>query len=186
MRQTSTFGGAPYVLLAFAIGFLGFVAGTFVVFAEAFPARYVTNAYRGGQALINKVRAANEPFPGALWQTARRTARGVTIQDPARSSRAPTLYAVGHDQRALLVAPSGEILNESHLPFSEVWDSGAALADPQPDALIYYRKAHLYPNGDLLVIYRRPVSIVCWGQRIDPASLDPSFRALIEQPGDIT
>ena len=30
------------------------------------------------------------------------------------------------------------------------------------------------------------VSIVCWGQRIDPTSLDPSFRALIEQPGGIT
>ena len=27
------------------------------------------------------------------------------------------------------------------------------------------------------------VSIVCWGQRIDPKSLEPEFRALIEQGG---
>jgi hypothetical protein len=34
-------------------------------------------------------------------------------------------------------------------------------------------------DGDL-------VSIVCWGQRIDPTSLDPSFRAMIDQQGGIT
>ena len=39
------------------------------------------------------------------------------------------------------------------LPFSAVWDETAAVKQPQPDSLIYFRKAHLYPNGDLLAIY---------------------------------
>jgi hypothetical protein len=36
------------------------------------------------------------------------------------------------------------------------------------------------PDGEELV------SIVCWGQRIDPTYLNPNFRTHIEQPGDIS
>jgi outer membrane protein assembly factor BamB len=74
----------------------------------------------------------------------------------------PTLYTVGHEQKAILVAPSGESLHEWDLPYSEVWDSSAAVARPQPYELVYYRKAHLYPNGDLLVIYEG-VGDTPWG-----------------------
>jgi Arylsulfotransferase (ASST) len=162
MRLASIAKAFPGLLLVLAIGFLGFIAGTYVVFADAFPARYVTDAYRGGQALISKIRDANDPFPGTLWQPARTPAQGVTIHDRARSFPGPTLYTVGHAQKAILVAPSGEIVHEWHLPYSEVWDESAAVARPQPDELIYYRKAHLYPNGDLLVIYEG-VGDTPWG-----------------------
>src|ERR687891_711900 len=100
MRLTLIAKVLPVLLLPLAIGFLGFIAGTFVVFADAFPARYVTDAYRGGQALISKMRDYNDPYPGTLWQPARTTAQGVTTHDPARSSPGPTLYTVGHPQRA--------------------------------------------------------------------------------------
>ena len=69
---------------------------------------------------------------------------------------------MGHAQKAILISPSGEILHEWHLPYSEVWDDSAAVAEPQPDDLVYYRKAHLYPNGDLLVIYEG-VGDTPWG-----------------------
>jgi hypothetical protein len=64
-----------------------------------------------------------------------------------------TLYTSGDGAHAVLVSMTGEILHEWRLPFSEVWDDTAAVKAPQPDSLIYFRKAHLYPNGDLLVIY---------------------------------
>ena len=152
----------PGLLVGVAVAFLGFIAGTFVVFADAFPARYVTDAYRGGQALISKMRDYDDPFPGTLWQPARTTAAGVTIHDPARSFAGPTLYTVGHAQKAILIAPSGETLHEWDLPYSAVWDESAAVARPQPDELVYYRRAHLYPNGDLLVIYEG-VGDTPWG-----------------------
>jgi hypothetical protein len=102
MRLTSIAKAFPHLLLPLSVGFLGFIAGTFVVFADAFPARYVTDAYRGGQALVSKMREYNDPFPGTIWQPVRTTAGGVTIHDPARSFAGPTLYTVAHAQKAIL------------------------------------------------------------------------------------
>jgi hypothetical protein len=162
MHLASLVKRAQHVLFAFAIGFLGFIAGSYVVFANAFPARYVTDAYRGGQALVSKIREYSEPYPGTMWQPVRTEAREVTIYDPARSANGPTLYTVGHEQKALLVAPSGEILHEWQLPYSDIWDDSAAVDQPLPDSRVYYHKAHLYPNGDLLVIYEG-VGDTPWG-----------------------
>ncbi|MEM7021164.1 MAG: hypothetical protein AAF637_01090, partial [Pseudomonadota bacterium] len=86
----------------------GFVAGSYVVFADAFPSRYVTDAYRGGQALINKLSDYNDPYPGTLWQPARTDAQGVTIHDPSRSFAGPTLYTVGHAQRPFSYRPAAK------------------------------------------------------------------------------
>lgn len=162
MRYASIAKLAHFVALIVSIGFLGFIAGTYVVFADAFPAQYVTNAYRGGQALVSKMRDYNDPFPGTLWQPSRSEAGGVTIYDPERSAPGPTLYTAGHEQKAYLISPTGETLHEWSLPYSEVWDKSAAVKDPRPDPLVYWRKAHLYPNGDLLVIYEG-VGDTPWG-----------------------
>ena len=78
---------------------------------------------------------------------------GVTIHDPARAADGVTLYTSGDGAHAVLISMTGEVLHEWRLPFSAVWDESAAVKTPQPDSLIYFRKAHLYPNGDLLVIY---------------------------------
>jgi outer membrane protein assembly factor BamB len=140
---------AAFVL---AIGFLGFVVGSYVMLADAFPSGYLTNAYRGGQALLAKSRY-DHPYPSEMWQPARTDARGVTIYDPDRAHAGYTLYTSGHAQTALLISMAGEVLHEWHLPYSEVWDASADAKDPRPDTHIYYRKAHVYPNGDLLAIY---------------------------------
>jgi hypothetical protein len=136
-----------------AIGFLGFLAGTYVMFSETFPAGYFSDAYRGGQAYLAKQTQFDEPYPSELWQPARTQARGVTVHDPTKAYGGYTLYTSGHAQKALLVSMTGEVVHEWHLPFSAVWDETADVKKPQPDTLIYYRKAHLYPNGDLLAIY---------------------------------
>ncbi len=34
-----------------------------------------------------------------------------------------------------------------------MWDETSPVKDPQPDSFIYWRKAHVYPNGDLLAVY---------------------------------
>ena len=136
-----------------AIAFLGFVAGSYVMLTNAFPSSYLTNAYRGGQALLAQKTRYNTPYPSVLWQPARTQARGVTIHDRKRAHAGYTLYTSGHAQRASLISMTGEVLHEWHLPYSAVWDETADVASPRPDTHIYYRKAHLYPNGDLLAIY---------------------------------
>ena len=93
MRLTSIAKIFPALLVVLSIGFLGFIAGTYVVFADAFPARYVTDAYRGGQALISKMRDYNDPFPGTLWQPVQKhDARGHHPRSGAQRSRAHALH----------------------------------------------------------------------------------------------
>jgi hypothetical protein len=48
---------------------------------------------------------------------------------------------------------NGEVLHQWRRPFSTVWNKSAAVKRPQPDSHIYFRKAVIYPNGDLLAIY---------------------------------
>ena len=48
---------------------------------------------------------------------------------------------------------NGEVLHEWRRPFSTVWDESARVRRPQPDSHVYFRKAKVFPNGDLLAIY---------------------------------
>jgi hypothetical protein len=143
----------PYIAVVIAIAFLGVVAGSYLMFVNAFPARQLTDAYRGGHALLDKWSKWNQAYPTEFWQPARSPASGVTVYDPERASNGLTLYTSGGGQRAVLISMTGEIVHEWHLPYSAVWDETAAVKNPQPDSLVYFRKAHLYPNGDLLAIY---------------------------------
>jgi hypothetical protein len=143
-------GVAAFVL---AIGFLGFVAGSYAMLAEALPARYLADAYRGGQALLAAKTQYDSPYPDGFWQPARTERQGVVRYDRAKASNGYTLYTSGESQRAVLVSMTGQILHEWHLPFSAVWDDSASVKQPRPDSMIHYNRAYMYPNGDLLAIY---------------------------------
>jgi len=158
-----------------AIGFLGFVAGSYAMFAEAPPARYLADAYRGGQALLAKNTAYDSPYPPGFWQKARTEQRGVASYDPAKAADGYTLYTSGEGQRAVLVSMSGEILHEWSLPFSTIWDESASVRKPRPDEMIHYNRAHLYPNGDLLVIYEA-LGDTPWGYGL--AKMDKDSRLI--------
>jgi hypothetical protein len=143
----------PYAVVVISIGFLGLVAGSYLVYVNAFPARHLTDAYRGGHALLDKWSKWDQAYPTEFWQPARREASGVTVYDPSRAANGLTLYTTGGGHRAVLIGMDGAVVHEWQLPFSAIWDETAAVKTPQPDPLIYFRKAHLYPNGDLLAIY---------------------------------
>lgn len=57
---------------------------------------------------------------------------------------------------ANLVDMEGRLVHSWRLPFEEAWPDPAHLAGYRKDALFYWRRAHLFPNGDLLVIYESP------------------------------
>ncbi|MBD3239983.1 MAG: hypothetical protein GF331_05310, partial [Chitinivibrionales bacterium] len=63
-----------------------------------------------------------------------------------------TLYTSAHAQRALLIGMDGRLVHEWHLPFDSVWDRSAAVARPPEVQFVYWRKAGLLPNGDLIAI----------------------------------
>lgn len=144
---------AYFAAVGLTIGFLGFVAGAYNMYTDAFPSRYLADAYRGGLALFEQRTQFSNPYPRELWQPARTEQRGVTIHDVERAYEGLTLYTSGHAQKAFLISMTGEVVHEWSVPFSALWDESAAVRNPRPDRNLYYRKAHLYPNGDLLAIY---------------------------------
>jgi hypothetical protein len=133
--------------------FLCFVVGAWVVLAQVFPYSWLAQAYEGGRALLEKETQYRDPFRTDFWKPVRTAATGVTRHDPARAQQGLTLYTSGHEARADLVAMDGEVVHSWQLPFSAVWDASSPVAEPQPDDFIYWRKAMVYPNGDLLAVY---------------------------------
>jgi hypothetical protein len=143
----------PTAVFLLSLALLAFVGGAVVVLAEAWPYPWLRDAWLGGKAVFEKRAESLDPYQTDFWYPEPTAARGVTLHDSERSYPGLTLYTSAHEAGAFLVAADGKVVHEWHLPFSQVWDQSAAVRDPQPDSFIYWNKALLYPNGDLLVDY---------------------------------
>jgi hypothetical protein len=141
------------ILFVAAIAFLSFVGGAMAVLGEAFPHRYLRDAYLAGEALIAQRQQTADPYVTDQWRKARGSEQGVTIHDSERASAGYTLYTSAGAAAAHLIDMDGRVVHEWRRPFSEVWHERAAVKRPQPDALILLDKARLLPNGDLIAIY---------------------------------
>lgn len=149
--KTTRSGG--YVLYVSALLFLAFIGGALAAVAGIFPATYVETAYRAGKALHGKFTARHDPLASDLWPYARANAAGLLTADYERKHSGFTLFTTGDGARAHLIAPSGAVIHEWKRPYSGVWDKSGAVRAPMADNQVYFRKARLYPNGDILVIY---------------------------------
>lgn len=140
--------------LPVAIVLLSFVAGSILVVAQIFPGPQIARAYQGGMAYYNKLTAYQDVYQSDLWQPARSAEAGVTTYVAGKAQEGVTLYMSGSEPAAFLIDMEGNVVHEWRRPFSQVWrpDSGG-VAEPQPDNFVYMRNAHVYPNGDLLVLY---------------------------------
>ena len=146
----------PAAVMVLAIGFLSFVAGSFLTFTGSFPANHLTDAFRGGPSAARADRpSTTRRYPKDFWQPARTEARGVTIYDPRAPPMAPPSTPPATGSRPLLVAMDGEVVRGWPLPFSAVWDeSPRSIAHPQPGPPhLLSRRQRLLPNGDLLALY---------------------------------
>jgi Arylsulfotransferase (ASST) len=142
------FGAFLAALLVIAV-----VGGAALSVAGIFPGPQIGRAYQGGQALYAKFTAYRDIYTTDLWFPARGPDKGVTVHNPARAQAGVTLYTSGHEAAAFLIGMDGEVLHEWRRPFSTVWNPSAAVQRPQPDSHVYFRKAMVYPNGDLLAVY---------------------------------
>jgi hypothetical protein len=75
----------------------------------------------------------------------------VVERDPAAVSDGLNLYVSGHAAEAVLMDMKGGTLHRWRYPLRRLWPDLAA--DPQMAKVEYWRRAYLYPNGDLLGIY---------------------------------
>lgn len=75
----------------------------------------------------------------------------VVTHDPAAVYQGLNLYVSGHAAEAVLADMEGRPLHRWRYPLRRLWPDLAA--DPANAKLEYWRRAHLFPNGDLLAIY---------------------------------
>lgn len=141
--------------VAFWAALLGvtFVAGGILSTAQLPPGAQVANAYHSGVALYRQATRYADVYAGDLWYTERRPDRGVALHRPELAQRGLTLYTSAHEATAWLIDMNGDVVHRWHRPFSTVWDKSWAVSRPRKDEHVHFRKARLYPNGDLLVVY---------------------------------
>lgn len=134
--------------------FFAFLAGCYLVLAKLPPYKTLDNAYRAGWALVDQKHTLDNPFTQTdQWREARTDKKGVTINDPSRALNGYTVYTQGGDSSAYLINMQGQQVYRWHMPYSKLWKTNPVGRKAQPDSLIYFRKAIVYPNGDLLAIY---------------------------------
>ena len=67
-----------------------------------------------------------------------------------------TLFSASFEPAAYLVDMQGRKVHEWRLPFSAAWPSPPHIELPVPDKYVFFRRTHVFPNGDLLAIYEAP------------------------------
>jgi outer membrane protein assembly factor BamB len=154
--------------------FICFLGGALVILFDVFPAQVIKNAYRGGNAYYDKLTQSRSPLTSDFWQPERRSETGVRIST-AEAFPGYTLYTSGHASAAFLVALDGTVVHSWQLRFSEIWNERSPVKKPQPDSFLYWRKARLLPNGDLLAIFVA-TGDTPWGYGI--VKLDKDSRVL--------
>jgi Arylsulfotransferase (ASST) len=75
----------------------------------------------------------------------------VVEHDPRAANPGLNLYVSGHAAEAVLMDMSGRTLHRWRYPLRRLWPDLAK--DPEMAKLEYFRRAYLFPNGDLLAIY---------------------------------
>jgi hypothetical protein len=75
----------------------------------------------------------------------------VVEHDPRSTSDGLNVYVSGHAAEAVLMDMKGKTLHRWRYPLRRLWPDLAK--DPEMAKLEYWRRAYVYPNGDLLGIY---------------------------------
>ena len=76
---------------------------------------------------------------------------GVSTYDPRKSFEGLNLYVSGHAPSAILMDMEGNLLHMWHYPFEKAWDDYPGRLNE--DHKSFWRRVHLYENGDLLAIF---------------------------------
>jgi hypothetical protein len=76
---------------------------------------------------------------------------GVTVHDAARTAEGTNLYSSAHAPQAFLVDATGRVLHQWRKRRDSVWPSLVGIDEDK--ARQYFRRLHLFENGDLLAIF---------------------------------
>ena len=78
---------------------------------------------------------------------------GVALYDPERAYAGLNLYSSGHAPEAYLMDMNGGILHQWRYDLEDVWPDFVRPENVVQSDQYYWRRVHLYENGDLLAIF---------------------------------
>lgn len=143
-----------YVLVSvLGLTVLSYIGGTFSATFETFPYKqWIKPAFRALAAKMQKRAAASAELTRSIWHRARFSGRGV-VERTDGAFDGYTLYSSGHKSGAFLVDMEGEVVHEWNGEFRDVWPNPPHVDSPVPPKNIYWRRTHLFSNGDVLAAY---------------------------------
>ena len=136
-----------------AVALLLFIGGSLATTAGIWPGPQIARAYAGGLALYRKVTQYDDVYRSDLWHPAKSAAKGVVDYDPVRADSGVTLYTTGDKAAAYLIDMHGRVLHSWQKPYSQVWRPDAEVKHPLADSHVYFRKAMLDRDGNLIALY---------------------------------
>lgn len=164
-RSNRTAEGIKLAVFILAIAFLAFVAGGVATFLKWTP----VEVFMQRTAMValylyksNVEEEALDPFWHEAHLPGPATANPVVAHDTAAAWPGLNLFVHTGVQGATLIDMDGKVVHEWRRRFDEVWDTAPqvksyAEEDPAYWAdKIYWRRVHLFANGDLLVIFESP------------------------------
>lgn len=127
------------------------VCGTVVEF-HLFPYRQLLSpSFEAARALRNKWGAS--PRNSDFWRKTDHVERGLVSNDPSAAFPGYTIYSATDNSGARLLDMDGHVVHEWQVPFRAAWPVAPHVANPVPESRIFWRRVHLFPNGDLLALY---------------------------------
>jgi hypothetical protein len=128
------------------------VLGAAVMFFELPSSELLARAFIGARAW-NERRLAPAPAAAAPLHRAPKT----NIDKPGQTFDGFTLYACASmttaSDQVFLINMRYELVHRWRIAFSQVWPNPPHVPDGVKDALVGIYGCHLYPNGDLLVVF---------------------------------
>ena len=150
--------GLAMICFIGAIFLVGFVSGgTIAARKDNAPLNYLFRL-TGMMSLLYSTNLEIGPL-GVHWNppfTPLEKNRPITHYEPGRSYPGVNLLLTGTSTGATLVAMDGTELHRWSRRFDDVWPEPLHIPGYEPGLNMYWRRAHLFPNGDILVIFESP------------------------------
>ncbi|MCK5621569.1 MAG: hypothetical protein KAJ11_04695, partial [Alphaproteobacteria bacterium] len=157
--------GLKLFVFVVLVAFLAFVAGGVSTYMKApgvgdFMQRISMVMFYLYESSVNT--ATFDPFWNPTHMPGPDGKSPVVLNDPTLAGKGYNLVVSTHAQEATLIDMDGKPVHKWARRFEEVWDKAPQLPDYEDQEpgywadKIYWRRAHLFANGDILVIYETP------------------------------
>ncbi len=168
-------------LVIVGMTFLGYLVGAAVMFFQLPSSDFLGKAFLGAHAWNERRQV---PPPLAAHETPRPTIG--TIEKPGKTFDGFTFYICASlevsSTQAFLINMRGDVVHHWAIPFSKVWPNPLHIRGPVKDNLVSFFDGHLYPNGDLLVVFH---GLENWVNGYGLAKLDKNSNVIWKYAGNI-